>query len=190
MFTLRKENTMENWKVVEGTNEALEVSDLGRVRSNLRDGRILKTQKDKKGYHRLRMTINRRRYSFKVHRLVAQAFVPNPNNNPQVNHKDGNKSNNSASNLEWVSNKENVHHAIENGLWEEVFKASQKTNQARMKVVVATNINSLEQFEFRSVADAERAIGTRHVVDVIKGKRMQAKGYTFAYKEGGDANDH
>lgn len=189
LFTLRKENTMEQWKVVEGTHGALEVSSLGRVKSNLRDGRILKTQPDRKGYQRLRMTIKRERYSFKLHRLVAQAFIPNPENKPQVNHIDGNKSNNAASNLEWVSNKENAHHAIENDLWENVYAASIKTNTARMKPVVATSISTGEKLYFESVSAAEKVIGSRHIVDVIKGKRCQAKGYTFAYKEGGDTDD-
>ena len=179
---------MEHWKVVEGTQGALEVSDLGRVKSNLRDGRILKTQPDKKGYHRLRMTINREKYSFKLHRLVAQAFIPNPDNKPQVNHIDGNKNNNAANNLEWVSNKENAHHAVDNGLWESVHAACIRTNTARMKPIVATKISTGERLYFESVAAAERVIGSRHITDVLKGKRRQAKGYTFAYKEGGDAD--
>ena len=179
---------MERWKVVEGTYGALEVSDLGRVKSNLRDGRILKTQKDSKGYHRLRMTIKRERYSFKLHRLVAQAFVPNPDNKAQVNHIDGNKDNNAASNLEWVSNIENAHHAIRNGLWDNVFESSRKENENRKRAITACKDGQI--IEFESIADAERAIGSRHITDVLKGKRKQAKGYTFAYKEGGDADVH
>lgn len=179
---------MEHWKVVEGTNGALEVSDLGRVKSNLRDGRILKTQKDNKGYHRLRMTIKRERYAFKVHRLVAQAFIPNPDNKPQVNHIDGNKDNNAASNLEWVSNVENAHHAISNGLWENVYKASLKENESRKRPILA--FKDGKTFEFDSISDAERTIGSRHITDALKGKRQQAKGYTFAYKEGGDVHVH
>lgn len=179
---------MEHWKVVEGTYGALEVSDLGRVKSNLRDGRILKTSLDRKGYHRLRMTIKRQKYCFKVHRLVAMAFIPNPDNKPQVNHIDGNKDNNAASNLEWVSNAENAHHAISNGLWENVYKASLKENESRKKPIIA--FKDGQAIEFDSIADAERAIGSRHITDVLKGKRMQAKGYTFAYKEGGDADVH
>ena len=177
---------MEHWKVVEGTQGALEVSDLGRVKSNLRDGRILKTQPDKKGYHRLRMTINRKKYSFKLHRLVAQAFIPNPENKPQVNHIDGDKNNNAVSNLEWVSNKENAHHAISNGLWSSVLEGSRKENDSRKKPIVAIKDGVVT--EFSSVADAERALGSRHITDVLKGKRQQAKGYRFAYKEGGDAD--
>ena len=179
---------MEHWKVVEGTYGALEVSDLGRVKSNLRDGRILKAQKDNKGYHRIRMTIKRQRYSFKVHRIVAEAFLPNPENKPQVNHIDGNKDNNAASNLEWVSNRENAHHAINNGLWKNVYEASLKENESRKKPVFAFKDGKTIRFE--SISEAEKAIGSRHITDVLKGKRAQAKGYTFAYAEGGDAHVH
>ena len=181
---------MEHWKVVEGTNGALEVSDLGRVKSNLRDGRILKTQKDNKGYHRLRMTIKRERYAFKVHRLVAQAFIPNPDNKPQVNHIDGNKDNNAASNLEWVTSMENAQHAIKTGLWKSSMNKARERNKLKLKPIIATNIATGKRTHFESIGSAERALGTRHITDVLKGKRKQAKGYTFAYKEGGDVHVH
>lgn len=179
---------MERWKVVEGTCGALEVSDLGRVKSNLRDGRILKTNPDSKGYHRLRMTINRKKYAFKVHRLVAMAFIPNPENKPQVNHIDGNKDNNAASNLEWVTSKENAQHALRTGLWKSNMAATKKRNELKIMPIIATNIETGQQIHFKSIGSAERALGTRHITDVLKGKRMQAKGYTFAYKEGGDVH--
>lgn len=175
---------MEKWKVVEGTNEMLEVSNMGRLKSNLRDGRILKPTADKKGYLRLRMTINKKRFSFKVHRLVAINFIDNPLNKPQVNHIDGDKTNNKVENLEWVSNLENAHHAINNGLWDAVYRSSLTENERRKKAVIATDIKTGEVLEFDSVSEAERTVGTRHVVDVIKGKRKQAKGYAFTYREG------
>ena len=88
-----------------------EISQNGDI-INKRTGRVLKGQKNGKGY--LRVTIGKK-FMF-IHRLVAEKYVPNPNNFPQVNHKDGNKLNNSADNLEWVSNKQNRQHAVENGL--------------------------------------------------------------------------
>ena len=67
------------WKAINGTNGMIEVSDKGQVRSLLSGTpRVLKTQADSKGYQRLRVTINRVKMSFKVHREVAKAFLPNP----------------------------------------------------------------------------------------------------------------
>ena len=79
---------------------------------NKHNGHILKGQKNSKGY--LRVCIGKK-FMF-IHRLVAEKYVPNPNNKDQVNHKDGNKLNNSADNLEWVSNQENRNHAVKDFL--------------------------------------------------------------------------
>lgn len=179
---------MEEWKAVAGTYGKIEVSNMGRVRSWLRDGRILKTQKDKKGYHRLRVTICRRKMSFKLHRMVADAFIDNPYNLPQVNHKDGNKDNNAVNNLEWVSNKENANHAIKSGLWESVIQGSRRENDRRKKPIIAYKDGN--SIEFDSISDAETKIGSKHITDVLKGKRQHANGWTFAYKEGGDVHDN
>lgn len=79
---------------------------------NKKRGNILKPQLNGKGY--LRVCIGKKLYF--VHRLVAEKYIPNPNNLPQVNHKDGNKLNNCVDNLEWVSNQQNRNHAMKNGL--------------------------------------------------------------------------
>jgi hypothetical protein len=173
---------VEEWKAIEGTNGMIEVSNMGRVRSMLRDGRILKAQKDSKGYHRIRVTINGEKQSYKVHRAVAAAFLPARAGKTQVNHKDGNKSNNAASNLEWVSNAENARHAINSGLWENVFKASQRTNARRMTPVIAKNMANGETLRFESVSAAERYFHSRHISDVLNGKRESAAGHAF-YRE-------
>ena len=84
-----------------------------------RDGRVFFNGIEKpqhnhsRGYKRV--SFNRKEYS--VHRLVAMKYIPNPQNKEQVNHKDGDKTNNHYTNLEWVTNKENHEHAVENGLW-------------------------------------------------------------------------
>ena len=182
---------MEEWKAIVGTKGFIEVSNEGRVRSLLTGTpRILKTQPDGSGYHRIRVSIERVKMSYKVHREVAKAFIDNPNHLPQVNHKDGDKNNNAVSNLEWVTNKDNAHHAIKNGLWDSVFEGTKRENESRKKPIIAYRISELEApctRYYDSIAEAERDIGSRHICDVLKGKRSHVKGWAFDYAKGGDS---
>lgn len=105
---------MENWKRIEGFDQ-YEVSDLGRVRSI--DGNVLKGSPTKKGYIAVRL-YRGSRTDFKdrtVHKLVASAFLPNPKNLPQVDHLNTIKSDNVATNLEWVTNLTNMKRSWERG---------------------------------------------------------------------------
>lgn len=108
----------EIWKDIEGYEGLYQISNLGRVKSFKRysEGKILKARKVTKGYLQVTLLKNGKGKNKKVHRLVAQAFIMNPNNCPQVNHINGNKTDNTVQNLEWVTNKENVQHAWNNGL--------------------------------------------------------------------------
>ena len=103
------------WKKIEQLNNLYEVSDSGLIRK-IKTGKLLKPKLNHKGYERITILIKGNRYIFRVHRLVAQAFIPNPLNKPQVNHKNGIKTDNRVDNLEWVSNSENIKHAEHNGL--------------------------------------------------------------------------
>lgn len=94
-----------------------EVSSSGKVRRSIpgqgtRAGLVLSPCETKKGYAMVHLSDNGRRFSSYVHRLVATAFIPNPNSHPQVNHIDSNKSNNDVSNLEWCTNRQNRSHAV------------------------------------------------------------------------------
>lgn len=107
---------MEIWKNIEGFRELYQVSNLGRIRR--RDNKkILTPLTLTKGYKGVRLYYEKKKATTKkIHRLVAQHFIPNPLNLPQVNHKDGDKANNKVSNLEWCSNDYNMNHAIEHHL--------------------------------------------------------------------------
>ena len=108
-------NSIEIWKDIEDFEGYYEVSSLGRIR-NSRTGllRRFSLQGNHK-YYIVNLWKNNVSYSRLVHRIVAKAFIPNPNNKPQVNHLDKNGLNNDISNLEWVTCSENHLHAFKNG---------------------------------------------------------------------------
>lgn len=119
--------TREEWKDVEGYEGFYQVSNLGRIRSlerivhsskwNRREpSKILNPPILKNGYKLVSLSKNGSSKRVLLHRLIAKAFIPNPNNLPQVNHKDGNKQNNIIDNLEWVSAQDNIIHAYTNNL--------------------------------------------------------------------------
>ena len=108
---------MEEWKNVIGYEGLYEVSSIGNVR-NVRRNTLLKLSKTNNGYIRVFLYKNGISTGFQVHRLVAQAFLPNPDNLPMINHKDEDKTNNNVTNLEWCTAKYNVNygHRTENAI--------------------------------------------------------------------------
>lgn len=110
----------EIWKDIKGYEGLYQVSNLGRVKSSnygrMGYEKILKPNINRKGYHLIGLHLKGKVSCAKIHRLVAIAFIPNPNNYPQVNHIDGNPGNNSITNLEWCDNRYNTNHAYKIGL--------------------------------------------------------------------------
>ena len=102
----------EGWTSLPGW--PYEVSNLGKVRNS--SGKVIKPWRQTNGYISVDLHQDGIKRSFRVHRLVAEAFIPNPESKKEVNHIDGNKDNNAVSNLEWTTHQENMSHAFENGL--------------------------------------------------------------------------
>lgn len=167
---------MEVWKDIPGTNGEYKISNYGKVKTS-KTGRILSPAIDMCGYERVCLFKMDRRRRYKVHRLVAITFIPNPDNKEQVNHKDGNKRNNNIDNLEWVTNEENMHHSRENGLHD----GHKRFCESRKKRIIATHIESGKEIVFDSILAAKKALGTCHIQEVLRGLRYEAKGYTFRY---------
>ena len=144
----------EVWKDVVGYEGLYKVSDRGNVYSverigvngNKIGGRMLKPWYDRYGYIRVSLRKNGIKKNKRVHRLVAEAFIPNPNNLPEVNHMDENKTNNELSNLEWCTRKHNNNHGT----------IIERSAQARSKKVRAVNVETGEVLTFDSTQEAGR----------------------------------
>lgn len=107
----------EIWKDIEFGNGRYKISSYGRIKSFFNGiTKILKPALEKCGYFYIQLNYNGKHRDLKIHRLVAEAFIPNPENKKTVNHIDGNKMNNFVNNLEWATYKENNLHALETGL--------------------------------------------------------------------------
>lgn len=156
----------EIWKPVIGYESTHEVSNLGRVRSidriinsgsrwgrrpERRMGKVLSQAENDYGYLTVRLNVNKKYKTRLVHRLVAMAFIGEPpEGQPQVNHKDGDKHNNSVNNLEWVSNRENALHKFRTLGYDYTGKIGQAG-----KLIVCVDTGDI----FRSAAEAVRKFG-------------------------------
>ena len=151
-------NMEEIWKDVPGYEGLYQVSSIGRVKSLRFNKTKIMSQWSHNGYRMVEFCINNERNYFGVHQLVAMAFIPNPENKPQVNHKDRNRSNNNVENLEWVTASENVAHAYSMG----VKPRPTHQNQPNQKTI----FDLIEEKEYFSIREASRQTG--HTRDTIK----------------------
>lgn len=170
----------EIWKDVVGYEGFYKVSSLGKVRSMARHGtpdRIVRAIPDKNGYLRVHLSKNGERRNVCVHRLVAIAFVENPNNKPQVNHKDECKTNNEVANLEWVTCLENNNYGTRNS---RVSKSKRNTN---CKSILQLDKRGNVIREWVSINEVERQHGydTGLLSKCCKGRKKSAYGYLWVY---------
>lgn len=139
-------NKVEEWRDIEGYEGLYQVSNLGRVKSlkpRYKNKIILKQEINHFGY--LQICLSNPRKTHKVHRLVAQAFIPNPENKPQVNHIDGNKLNNKVENLEWNTAHENNLHACRTGLNGGAKKNTSKLTEEQV-IYIRNNYKAYDKY--------------------------------------------
>ena len=145
----------EEWRDVVGYEGLYQVSNLGRVKSfihhNGTDKRIIKTILIKNGYCNVTLCKKGKRERKYIHRLVAEAFIPNPNNYPIINHKDENPANNCSNNLEWCTQKYNMNYGS--------LKDKQKRES---KSILQYDLNNNFIKKWDSIAQAEKELNITH----------------------------
>ena len=165
----------EYWKPVVGYEGHYQVSNFGRVKS-IKFGKeiILKQHINiKGGYYYVCLLKNGKHKNYYVHRLVAQAFLPNPNNLPEVNHKDECKTNNVVSNLEWCDRKYNHNYGTIN----------ERISQSQSKPVLQYDLNGNLIKEWKSINECGRnGFNQGDICKCCNGKRKTAKGFIWKYK--------
>lgn len=197
----------EIWRPVKGFEGYYEVSNMGNVRSIdriVKRGRFCEKRKSHplsvvissgtKGYCFVNLNINGKTYSKKVHRLVADAFIPNPYNKPCVDHINTIRTDNRAENLKWATYKENANNPITynkclqntytNDIKQKVLETKKKNKSKRApKTVYQFDKNGNFVGEYYSGAEAARKTGIDHssIIDVCNGKAITAGGYFWSF---------
>ena len=167
---------MEEWRDIKGFEGKYMVSNLGRVKSlnynKTGKEKIMKGVPDGYGYFQLSLCKEGKVKNCRINRLVAQAFIPNPDNLPEVNHKDKIRTNNRVDNLEWCTTQYNVEYS-------------------RAKAVIGINKVSGLILEFPSANEAKRQTGINqsNIIQCCKGRRKSTGGYYWHYADSEEVCD-
>lgn len=172
---------MEIWKDVLGYEGYYQVSNLGRVKSldrvvlrkghnmNLK-GKIIKPQLNEFGYQMVVLIKMAKSKSIKIHQLVANAFIPNPENLPCINHKDGLKRNNHATNLEWCTYSQNHKHAYDMGLKKPYERNGEKNPKAKFTNEEVTQIRRIHKHVGTAELASKYGVHVDTITNMIKRK--------------------
>lgn len=185
----------EIWKDIIGYEGIYQISNFGRIKSLDRincvghklHGKIKKAVADKDGYLQVRLSINGLTKTYKVHRLVATAFIDNPLNFPQINHKDENKVNNTANNIEWCDCKYNLNYGTARDRIKHHIDYLE-IGRKRSKAVLQIGPNGKVVKLWRSGVEASKSlnIDLSTLYNCCNGKRKTAGGYKWKYVEEGE----
>ena len=183
---------MENWKDIKGYEGLYQVSDCGRIKSLARDvyslngklayhtkERILVPFLDRGGYQYVNLSKNGRVKKESVHRLVAMAFLPNPENKPQINHKNEIKIDNFVENLEWCTSVYNNNYGTRNSRMIQNRRSYKLGNHPQAKPVFCVELN--KTFDCAIRAEKELGICASSISQVCKGKLKTTGGFHWKY---------
>lgn len=194
----------EIWKPVVGYEGYYEISNLGNVLSHERvieyeyktklgiiikrsfkKSKNLKTHINSVGYYTTDFQVNKIKKTVAIHRLIAEAFILNPENKATVNHKDGIKTNNTISNLEWATYSENNKHATDNNLRQSPWTGKFGADNPRSKPVIQYDKAYNKINEFNNAREAQRITGIsyKHISSCCLGNRSTHGGYKWEYKK-------
>lgn len=178
---------VELWKDIVGYENLYQVSNLGNVVSfKHKKPKLLKPRKYSNGYLVVTLSnYNKSLKDFYLHRLVGQAFLPNPKNYPVINHKDENKLNNNVENLEWCTQKYNTNYGTAQERKSKKLSKILINRKDLSKPVLQFDKNIIFIKEYPSAMDAERNTGIHqeNICSVCRGKQKSAGGYIWRYKQ-------
>ena len=188
---------IEIWKDIENYEGFYQVSNLGRVRSLERDvffpnGTIIRHMEEKVlvpslnrgGYSYINLNKNGKVKKEYVHRLVAMAFLPNPENKPQINHRDEVKTNNVVENLEWCSAQYNINYGTRNERSVQNHRYYKFGNNPNAKSVFCEELN--KKFDSIRRAEEELGVNINCIVGACKGRQKTAGGFHWRYADEND----
>lgn len=187
---------MENWKDIKGYEGFYQVSNLGRVRSLERDvycqNGIVRHMEEKilvqclcgDGYPLVNLCKNGKKKNMLVHRLVAEAFLQNPENKPMVNHKNENPLNNCVDNLEWCTASYNINYGTRNERMIQNRRSYKLGNHPKAKQVFCVELN--KKFDCIASAQEELGIDRSCIGSACRGKQKTAGGFHWRYADEND----
>lgn len=179
---------MEQWKIIEDYPNYM-VSNMGRIKSlnykRTGEEKILKLNKQRFGYYMVSLRKNGNTSKKLIHRLVAQAFLPNPDNKPEIDHINTIVTDNRAENLRWVTSKENSNNPITRKHYSDVRKIMLGSKHPKSKRIIQFTFDGEFVNKWDSVMDVERELGLHHsnIFKVINGVRNHTGGYKWGYTE-------
>lgn len=163
----------EQWSDIKGYEGYYRISNTGKIYS-IKSNIMLKQSNSNKGYHSVKLQRNGIKKMYRVHRLVAMTFIPNPTGLLEVNHIDEDKSNNLVTNLEWMSHTDNVNHGTRNK------RASNSLKESNKRPILAIFKNGVTK-EYSSANECARILGLSagNINSVIRGIRNHTHGIRF-----------